>query len=155
MSKTKKFEVNDGANNCQLSSVNCQLKKRFAWWVEQSTLDIVEQLYRSDNCRSKSEFIEKAVQFYAGYLAHGKNKSYLPQVLVSTFKGMLDSYEDRQASLLFKLAVEMCMMLHVTAATNDIDEDSLTRLRGKCVEEVKSLRGVITLDTAVKFQGEE
>jgi len=154
MSRTKKLEQNDGSNNCQLSSVNCQLKRRFSWWVDQSTIDLIEQIHQSDNCRSKSEFIEKAVQFYAGYLSHGKNKSYLPQVLVSTFKGMLDSYEGRQAALLFKLAVEVCMMLHVTAATHDIDEDSLSRLRGKCVREVKALRGAITLDSAVKFQGE-
>ena len=130
-------------------------KKKFAWWVNPSTLDLVGEMYRADNCKSKSEYIEKAVLFYSGYLAHDKNKAYLPQVLVSTFKGMLDSYENRQAALLFKLAVEMCMMLHVTAATNEINEESLTRLRGRCVDEVKSLRGTILLEDAVKFQGEE
>lgn len=130
-------------------------KRKFAWWVHPATIDMVEGMYRSDNCKSKSEYIEKAVQFYTGYLAHDKNKAYLPQVLVSTFKGMLDSYEDRQAGLLFKLAVEMCMMLHVTAATNEIDMDSLARLRGRCVQEVKSLSGAVSMEDAVQFQNEE
>ena len=28
----------------------------------------IEDTYRSDNCKSQSEFIEKAVEFYLGYL---------------------------------------------------------------------------------------
>lgn len=56
------------------------------------------------------------------------------------------------ATLLFKIAVELCMMLHVTAATNEIDTDTLSRLRGLCVEEVKRLRGAVRLEGAVKFQ---
>ena len=56
------------------------------------------------------------------------------------------------ASLLFKIAVELCMVLHVTAAANQIDEDTLSRLRGLCVEEVKRLRGAVRLEDAVRFQ---
>ena len=44
-------------------------------------------------------------------------------------KGMLDLFENRMASLIFKLAVELSMFMHVTAATNEIDEESLSRLR--------------------------
>ena len=130
-------------------------KRKFAWWVNPSTVDLVGEMYRSDNCASRSEYIEKAVLFYSGYLAHDKNKAYLPQVLVSTFKGMLDSYEDRQAALLFKLAVELSMLLHVTAATTEITEEYLSRLRGRCVQEVKTLRGAVSLDDAVRFQRED
>jgi len=130
-------------------------KKKFAWWVNPSTVELVEEMYRSDNCNSRSEYIEKAVLFYSGYLAHDKNKAYLPQVLVSTFKGMLDGYEDRQAALLFKLAVELCMLLHVTAATSEITDEYLTRLRGRCVQEVKTLRGAVSLDDAVRYQRED
>lgn len=44
------------------------------------------------------------------------------------------------------------MMLHVTASTNEIYTDTLSRLRGLCVEEVKRLRGAVRLEGAVKFQ---
>lgn len=130
-------------------------KRRIAWWVNPSTVDLTDEMYKADNCKNRSEYVEKAVLFYSGYLAHDKNKAYLPQVLVSTFKGMLDSYEDRQATLLFKLAVELCMMLHVTAAVNEIDPEYLTKLRGRCIQEVKALRGAISLDDAVRNWTEE
>jgi len=132
-----------------------QQKKKSAVWMHPSTRELIEKRFLADDCKSRSEFIEKAVRFYCGYIEHDKNKSYLPQVMVSTFKAMLDSYEDRQAALLFKLAVELSMMLHVTAATNDIDEEMLDRLRGRCVQEVKALRGLVSLDKAVRFQNED
>ena len=44
-----------------------ETKKKFAMWAYPTTLEKVERLYRLDNCRNKSEFIEKAVLFYAGY----------------------------------------------------------------------------------------
>lgn len=127
-------------------------KKKFALWIYPDTLEKVEKNYKDDDCRSKSEFIEKAILFYTGYLTAADYRTYFPNVIVSTMKGNLDSLENRMASLLFKMAVELSMMLHVTAANNDIDENTLSRLRGMCVEEVKKLHGNISFDEAVRFQ---
>ena len=115
-------------------------KRKFALWLRPETLAKIEKLYRDDDCRSRSEFIEKAVLFYAGYLTADDGQEYFPNVIVSTVKGSLDSLENRMASLLFKMAVELSMTLHVTAATNQIDADTLSRLRGLCVEEVPGKR---------------
>ena len=130
-------------------------KIKFPLWVKPKTMETVKEMYKDDDCRSQSEFIEKAIIFYCGYLASEEYKQYLPNVLVSTMQGSLDSFEDRMATLLFKIAVELCMVLHVTAATNQIDEDTLSRLRGLCVNEVKRLRGSVRLDDAVRFQNGE
>ena len=130
-------------------------KIRIPLWIYPSVEDRIMKNFEADNCKSPSEFIEKAIIFYCGYLASEEYKQYLPNVLVSTMQGSLDSFEDRMATLLFKIAVELCMVLHVTAATNQIDEDTLSRLRGLCVNEVKRLRGSVRLDDAVRFQNGE
>lgn len=127
-------------------------KQKFALWAQPDTLKKVEKLYRDDDCKSRSEFIEKAILFYAGYLTANDYRGYFPNVIVSTVKGTLDSLENRMASLLFKLAVELSMNLHVTAANSEIDADTLSRLRGMCVEEVKRLHGSVRMEDAVKFQ---
>ena len=44
------------------------------------------------------------------------------------------------------------MMLHVTAANSEIDEDSLTQLQGLCVSEVKRLNGKVSFEDARRFQ---
>lgn len=130
-------------------------KIRIPLWIYPSVEEKIQKNYETDNCKSPSEFIEKAILFYCGYLASEEYRQYLPNVLVSTMQGSLDSFEDRMATLLFKIAVELSMMLHVTAAANEIDGDTLMRLRGLCVEEVKRLRGSVRLDDAVRFQNGE
>ena len=67
-------------------------------------------------------------------------------------QGTLDTFENRMASLLFKNAVELSMMMHITAANFRIDQDTLSRLRGKCVNDVKRLNGRIDFEDAVKYQ---
>ena len=44
-------------------------KKKFALWIHPSVLEQVGEAAPKDNCASQSEFIEKAVKFYLGYLA--------------------------------------------------------------------------------------
>lgn len=127
-------------------------KKKFALWIHQSTLDKATRLYKLDNCRSKSEFIEKAVLFYAGYVSAEDCREYFPEAIVSTVQGSLNTLENRMSSLLFKLAVEIAMTMHVAAANFHIDEDTLSRLRGKCVNEVKRINGRLNFDEAVRYQ---
>ena len=127
-------------------------KQKFALWVYPETLKKIEKNYHDDNCRSRSEFIEKAILFYTGYLTANDYRAYFPNVIVSTVKGSLDSLENRMASLLFKMAVEVSMMLHVTASNSEIDEETLSRLRGMCVNEVKRLHGSVRMEDAVKYQ---
>lgn len=55
-------------------------KQKFALWAYPDTLEAVEKQYRQDNCRSKSEFIEKAVHFYVGYICSADKSDYLPHI---------------------------------------------------------------------------
>ncbi len=127
-------------------------KRKFALWVKESSLDLVKKLYREDNCSSQSEFIEKAILFYAGYLSAEDNKSYLPNVVTSTLKGIVAESDNRQNRMMFKLAVEMAVMMNVVAAMQDIDKISLERLRGECVKEVKRLNGSFSFEDALEWQ---
>ena len=54
--------------------------------------------------------------------------------------------------LLFKLAVKLDMVMNVLAAGMEIPEEDLERLRGRCVREVKSTNGSVTLKDAVDYQ---
>lgn len=56
---------------------------------------------------------------------------------------------------LFKLAVEVGALTHMAAAINDIDDDTLQRLRIMCVDEVKRINGIINFEKAVRYQRSE
>ena len=127
-------------------------KKKFALWMYPDTLEKVEEIYRKDNCASRSEFIEKAVKFYIGYLTAEKKDSYLPGVVTSTLKAIVAESDNRTSRILFKIAVELAVLQNVVAATNEIDAVTLNRLRGECVKEVKRLNGSLSFDDAVDWK---
>lgn len=64
-------------------------KVKFALWFAPETRELVSANYRQDNCKSMSEFIEKAVLFYCGYLQACHAEYYLPRVLGSVLQGTL------------------------------------------------------------------
>ena len=127
-------------------------KKKFALWMYPDTLEQVGELYRGDNCQSRSEFIEKAVNFYIGYLTSEDKKSYLPSVVTSTLKSIVAESDNRQNRMLFKLAVEIAILQNLIASFQEIDPLSLERLRGECVKEVKRLNGSFSFEDAVEWQ---
>lgn len=127
-------------------------KRKFPLWAKPETLDKVESIYREDNCRSRSEFIEKAIEFYYGYLTSEDKKSYLPAIVTSTLKSIVAESDQRQNRMLFKLAVELAIVQNLTAATQEIDPLSLERLRGECVKEVKRLNGSFSFEDALDWQ---
>ncbi len=127
-------------------------KQHCSYMIDEKVIEKIDRNIEEEGSRSKSEFVERAIDFYCGYLTSDKCMEYLPEVLTSTVGAKLDAMENRMAHLLFKNAVELDMLLHVTAATNDIDDITLARLRGLCVDEVKRVQGNISLEKAVKFQ---
>ena len=107
-------------------------KRKFALWLYPETLEKIGQLYTADDCRSKSEFIEKAVQ--------------------SSMKSIVAESDNRICRLLFKMAVELAVTMNVVAANSDIDDITLERLKGECVKEVKRLNGNFTFKDANDWQ---
>ena len=127
-------------------------KIKFAAYLYPETLDKIKELYRGDDCSSKSEFIEKAVRFYIGYLTAEDKSNYLPNMFLSNMRAIAYESDNRVSRMLFKLAVEQAMMMNIMAANYDIEPGTLSRLRGSCVEEVKRLGGSFSMKDAVEWQ---
>ena len=127
-------------------------KARFSVWLHPEIMEQAKRWQKDDNCRSQSDFIEKAIEFYCGYVSSEKNKNYLSNIVVSTLKSIVRESDNRTGRLLFKIAVELAMTMNVLASMEEIDEIDLARLRGNCVEEVKRINGMLSFDDAVEWQ---
>lgn len=127
-------------------------KHRTAVWLYPETIKKMDSMLDADNAKSRSEFIEKALQFYMGYMTSENTTEYLPKVLVSAMQGILRETENRNSSNIFRLSVEMSMMMNILAAGLEISDEDLRKLRGRCVNEVKKTKGKISIEDAVKFQ---
>ena len=60
--------------------------------------------------------------------------------------------ENRMARAMFKLAVETSKLSHVIAYSHGVDENTLQKLQGKCVDEVKRINGALNFEDAYVFQ---
>lgn len=131
-----------------------ETKKRIPLWIYPSTEEQINKIFESDNCKSPSEFIEKAVKFYIGFLNEEGNVNYLSPRITSSVDAVVHGSEKRINRNLFKIAVELGKLCHMIAAANEVDEDTLSELHAMCVNEVSHINGMIEFEKAVKFQQE-
>ena len=127
-------------------------KKKYAYWMKPSMVEEITEMLVEANATSKSDFVCQAVKFYIGYLHQQKCIDYLSPILAQTIKSEIESVEKNISEMLFKVAVEQAKLSNVVAATNEIDNNSLSSLNNFCAEEVARNNGIITFEDAYKFQ---
>ena len=135
-----------------MKETNYENKKRSAMWLYPETYEKIDRNLELTDCKNRSDFFEKAVDFYIGYLSSQSSTTYLSKILLEAISGTLKETENRQSANLFRLSVEMSMMMNILAAGLEISDEDLHKLRGRCVQEVKRNKGRINMEDAVKYQ---
>lgn len=113
---------------------------------------LISEYEKKDNCTTMNEIVERAVEFYVGYLSAEDCLRFLPPTLAAAVRGTVRDSENHICSLLFKLSVELNMMMNVLASELDTSLETLERMRGRCIQEVKKTGGSIAFTDAVKYQ---
>ena len=127
-------------------------KKRTAVWLSPGVIRRMDSWLEEDNCSTRSEFIEKALRFYMGYLSTEDTSEYLSQALVDTLQGIVADNSNRLRTMIFKWCVELNMMGHTIAAHFRADPINRRELRAFAVDEVKRTNGQISFDRALDQQ---
>ena len=134
------------------------LKKKFGLWIRPSILEEARRLSQTDeaDCRSVSEYIGEAIEFYNGYIASDRNKNYFGRVIISSLKAIVSESNTQINRMIFKLAVELAVTMNIVACVNDIDPESVKNVRTACIQEVKRSNGSFRFEDAIAWQrGEE
>lgn len=123
-------------------------------WLYPETYQKMDRNIEVADCKNRSNFIEKAIDFYVGYLTSQNTTTYLPKILLEAIAGTLKENENRQSAILFRLSVEMSMLMNIFAVDLEISDEDMQTLRGRCVNEVKRNKGRINMEDAIKYQQE-
>ena len=126
--------------------------KRIGLYINQNLLKACDNAISRTNATSRSDFISNAIEFYIAWLDSKNTTKILTPALESVIGSKILDTEDRIARVLFKQGVELAMLMHVVAATNNITESQLKDLRKICVEEVKRNSGKYKFEDAFRFQ---
>ena len=127
-------------------------KMRIPAWLRPSTIRRMDGWLETANCKSRSEFIEKSLHFYMGYLGAEDITEYLSDALVAALRGIIADNANRTNSLLFKCAVEQGIMAHTIAAHFRDTMEDRRALRGYVVDEVLRTNGQIKFEDAQDVQ---
>ena len=127
-------------------------KIRTGFYIEKEVLERCDALLEQANVKSRNEFVTEALRFYCGYLTSQQIENYLLQSLSSVLISTVRDTENRLARMDFKIATELSKHSHVVAYTHVVDEQALTSLHLKCVDEVKRINGAVEFEDAYKYQ---
>ena len=127
-------------------------KQRYSVWLSKDAVQKSDAAVVMEGLTNRSDFIEKAIHFYSGYLYQEKHMDFLSDVMMETVSGIMRTSENRLSKMLFKIAVEMAKLESMLAAINDMDEATMRRLHIRCVNEVKKINGILTMEEAVRYQ---
>lgn len=124
-------------------------------WLQKSTVQMMNSSYKNDNCRSKSEFVDKAVRYYSGQLATNTNDQFISTKVASLLRSIINEKQNRIEHVVFKLAVELAVTMNVVAATNAVNPEIIPKLRHACIEELKKSKGLFEFEDAYDWQKNE
>ena len=130
-------------------------RNRLALRMRAETAQKIEQWHKASNCRSKNEFVEKAVNFYADYLALNSDNQLLPKAVLSSIEGRLGLLEKNLSAATFNHAVELDMLVGIISDTVQIDRDDLQRRRAQSVKNVKQTNGRVSLEKRAQLWDED
>ena len=126
--------------------------KRTVVWLDAGVMSRMDGWLAADNCKNRSEFVNKALRFYMGYLATEDTSVFLSRTLVDTLQGIVADSHNRLRTLIFKWCVELNMMGHTIAAHFRADPINRRELRAYAVDEVRRTNGQISFDRALDQQ---
>ena len=127
-------------------------KKTIGIYLEETVIKDIDKTMSRANCSSRNEFIRAAIRFYIAHLQRQDYSDILTPAYESVINARISDTEERLARVIFKQAVELSMMMHVVAATNDISENKLDELRRQCVAETSKINGQYRFEDAVRYQ---
>ena len=124
-------------------------RERAVIYVTQETAHRWEAATLLADCKSKSDFANRALDFYSGYLAAQAHTDFFAEIIPKMVTASVRGTENRLARLHFKSAVETAKLAHLLASVAEVDDETLRQLHIRCVNEVKRINGVLILEDAV------
>ena len=129
-------------------------KEKQTVWLYPETKELISRHLDAAAVQNDSQFIEKAVNFYAGHLDCNTKAAtdYLGTAVHTIIDGIVLSSEQRISRAIFKLAVESAIHSHILAAMHDVSEEELGKLYNLCLNEIRKTNGIINFRAARDFQ---
>ncbi len=120
--------------------------------VDDEVLYEIDKQMQSLKLKSRSEFIEIALDFYLSYLITQGHSDYLNQSVIAGVRQGVKDIERQTMPNIFGLSVELSVMNNILASLVELSPTELQRLRKDCVKAVKATKKRTNMENAVRYQ---
>ena len=120
--------------------------------ISQKHLSLCDENLRKAEVNSRNAFVEKAIEYYTGYLNAEQNSKYFEDAFASRAQQKVEQIGKSLGTGQFKIAVELALISHILAAQAKITDADFRRLRDKCEYDIRRLEGVQKFEQAYQFQ---
>lgn len=127
-------------------------KTRIGIYLTDDIIELCDNNLKKYDAKSRGDLITLALKELIAPKEMRQFGSVITPELEKSIQGTVADTENHISSLLFKLAVEIDMLMNVVAASNDIKKHELDQLRKMCTNNVKGTHGRILFDDAVEAQ---
>lgn len=129
---------------------NKDTKQRVPVWLEPKVIEKLDSLLKIENADNLSQLIARAVDFYLGYIGTSDATDFLSETLVGVVDSSIRQTEGRNATNLFRLAVEMNVISQILAGGMDIPNEVIENLRSKAIKQIKKNNGKVKFEDAME-----
>lgn len=122
--------------------------------ITQKHLSLCDENRRKAHADSRNTFVEKAIEFYSGYLNAEQNPKFFDDIFATKVQQRVEQIGKTFGTGQYKIAVELSVLSHLIASQLKVSDDSMRRLRSICSEEVKKLGSLPTFEQIYSYQHE-
>lgn len=127
-------------------------KKKVGLYLDEKTYQEVKETYKKEGSRSLTEFMERAVRHYLGYINSNRLTDYLSPTIMSSMRACTEENITRLTRMLFKWAVEQAVGNNLIAASMEVDPIKYKALHRECEMEVRRTNGDFSMADAMRWQ---
>ena len=126
-------------------------KKSYNFYLTPEENEMIDASLVPADASSRSEFVEKAIRYYAASLGADMHKEILSEELIRVIRDNIKNAENHIASTLFKMAGEQAVLslLFADRIVGDIDRDELRAYRNDAYNAIRRLHGVFMFEDAL------
>ena len=123
-------------------------KLQVTLYLQKGSINKADTLIKLTGAKSRNDAIDRAINFYFGYISSELSQDFLCSVYGQQTEGMIKNMANRLARLDFKAAVELDMLVRLLCADLSLSKDDFNKMRSRAVEDVKRLNGSIDIYNA-------
>ena len=125
-------------------------KQRISIYIDRDLVKKSDGLLSLANCKSRNEFVTKAIERYISELALGGDISFVTEALSASISKACNESFAKVSGALFRYAVYVDMMVRILAECVDLTPGELEEFQRQAYNNVRRTRGKVPLDETLR-----